>query len=274
MEAFIYCGDIYCAKCARKRAKEDTHGPILPPSDRGADSDRNVVGPYPDGGGEADSPQHCADCGVFLHNPLTPAGVEYALVALDEHRETGRGSARVLDLWARELRDYGSEARARADLYLDYRTSRSRSKDARAERLAPGGVPRWVRCYDNGGETADRYTVVFTGRAAGKAGWPYLAMSAAPFHPQGFGQHGDAGVGACWPVDCNGKQDGRTFVWPPALGRKNHLGTRIRFQDLPEDCKRCVWSDYSELWTIPNQYLQPKGKAWNSDTTLEASTTA
>ena len=29
----------------------------------------------------------------------------------------------------------------------------------RAERFMPGGVPKHIRCYDNGGETADRYTI-------------------------------------------------------------------------------------------------------------------
>ena len=27
----------------------------------------------------------------------------------------------------------------------------------RVTRLLPGGVPRYVRCYDNGGETADHF---------------------------------------------------------------------------------------------------------------------
>lgn len=62
--------------------------------------------------------------------------------------------------------------------------------------------PKWLQsaphyvlaCYDNGGKTADRYTVLF--------GWPfwsepmgrdvpYLGMSAYPTHPQGFSQWGE-----------------------------------------------------------------------------------
>ncbi len=41
------------------------------------DSDEHPKGPYSDGGGESDSPQHCASCGTFLENPLTDEGVEY-----------------------------------------------------------------------------------------------------------------------------------------------------------------------------------------------------
>lgn len=109
--------------------------------------------------------------------------------------------------------------------------------------LLPGGVPRWVRCYDNGGETFDRYTVVFTGnytrRTRGEH-W-YLGMSEHPFHPQGFGQHGGS-RGACDTV--NG--------WPPAMGRKHpSLGKRIPFVDLPFDCQRAVMQDYRDLWDLP-----------------------
>jgi hypothetical protein len=55
-------------------------------------------------------------------------------------------------------------------------------------------------------------------------------MNAAPFHPQGFGQHGESDRG---PVD-----------FPPCrLGRRNHLGKRILFADLPPDCQRLVVQD-------------------------------
>lgn len=39
---------------------------------------------YSDGGGEADCPQHCANCGVPLENPLTSDGVQYVLEAAEE----------------------------------------------------------------------------------------------------------------------------------------------------------------------------------------------
>ena len=117
--------------------------------------------------------------------------------------------------------------------------------------LMPDMAPRWVRAYDNGGRDAggsiDQYTVVFTGRAAADKPqgcpnqWPYLAMNAAPFHPQGFGQHGHSNHQPC---DVN-KQG-----WAPAVGRKNHLGTRINFADLPDDCRRLVIGNYMEIWKL------------------------
>jgi hypothetical protein len=94
------------------------------------------------------------------------------------------------------------------------------------------GAPRYVRCYDNGGKTADRYTVVFTGRRAQGAFFPYLGMSANPFHPQGIGQHGTAGR--------QGPTDRPT---------SRHLGKRIPFSELPDQCRALVLRDYLELWS-------------------------
>jgi len=86
-----------------------------------------------------------------------------------------------------------------------------------------------IRVYDNGGETIDRYTVVFMRRAdwgftrdyirrTGRDFYPMLGMNAAPFDPQGFGQH------------CDGM-----------MGR--HLGKRIPFASLPADCQKLVKQD-------------------------------
>lgn len=94
----------------------------------------------------------------------------------------------------------------------------------------PDGV---LGIYDNGGTregsrhgTFDRYTVVFDPEGEGRDRvFPYLAMSAHPFHPQGFGQHGEA----------------------------RHRVTRgpgercIDFEELPEDCQRAVRQDLDAL---------------------------
>lgn len=115
-------------------------------------------------------------------------------------------------------------------------------------RLMPDMVPRYVRVYDNGGETADRYTAVFSGVAAKSKGigsmpdqWPYLAMSGSPFHPQGFGQHRHTNHFAA---------DVQTSAWPPVMGRTCHLGKRIPFAELPEDCRKYVIQDYLEIWKL------------------------
>lgn len=144
----------------------------------------------------------------------------------------------------------------------------SKTMTARIQRLAPNGIPRYVRCYDNGGESGDRYTVVFSGNFPKGEGmnkeFPYLAMSSEPFHPQGIGMHGSIGPWSTppWngPIDTIGFKEGgkRAYVWPPALGRKNHLGRRIKFSDLPTDCQICVWQDYADYWSIPNPLSKRK----------------
>ena len=117
----------------------------------------------------------------------------------------------------------------------------------RSDRLLPGGIPRYVRVYDNGGPdapdgTIDRYTAVFTGRYRRdkRQGFSVLGMDENPYSPQGVGQH----------LEYQELIDRPGTSWPPAIGRSCHLGKRIRFEDLPEPCKRAVLSDYRELWRL------------------------
>ena len=130
----------------------------------------------------------------------------------------------------------------------------TKTEQARIERLMPNGIPRWIRVYDSG-ESGDRYTVVYTGlyhnRGNSNRGpnhkrlrdrpHYYVGMSAAPFHPQGIGMHGESSF-KC--IDVN------KYGFAPAVGRKCHLGIRINFIDLPKDCRTLVLSDYSEIWGI------------------------
>lgn len=92
MRAYIYCADIWCEDCAKATMAELDAAGV---QDDG-DSDTYPQGPYSDGGGEADSPQHCGnrhDCpnghdvtaadgrtfhiGAHLENPLTSHGEAY-----------------------------------------------------------------------------------------------------------------------------------------------------------------------------------------------------
>lgn len=103
-----------------------------------------------------------------------------------------------------------------------------------------GGAEKLCRIYDNEAATCDRYTCVYTGRyrhrTAGE--FMYVGMSANPFHPQGFGQHGYANR----QIDCTAGSGA------PSVGRKCHLGRRIRFADLPKDCKKLVVRDLISIW--------------------------
>lgn len=76
--------------------------------------------------------------------------------------------------------------------------------------------------YDDGGESIDRYTVYFSKPkdwGITEAGiYPFVGMSGAPFHPQGFCQHGEGMLGP-------------------------HNGKQIRFDQLPKDCQKAVKRD-------------------------------
>lgn len=149
--------------------------------------------------------------------------------------------------------------------------------------LAPMGIPRWIRAYDNGGMSnkfscnrchrffdedhtehvctcggrlrdvsdtgsGDRYTVLYTGRMAperspGRVEYPYRAMSEHPSHPQGIGIYG---ASPNQPLDANHGTWGGVSLY-----KTNHLGKRIKYDDLPEDVRRCVWQDYTEIWKLP-----------------------
>jgi hypothetical protein len=79
-----------------------------------------------------------------------------------------------------------------------------------------------IRCYDNGGKTADRYTVVYMDHPVRATDcYECVGMNASPFHPQGIGQHGVAMPG-------------------------RHLGKRITFAELPGDCQRLVLRDLEQ----------------------------
>ncbi len=109
---------------------------------------------------------------------------------------------------------------------------------------------RLARFYDNGGETADRYTAVYLTPCRSHAGtyfW-HRFMSEFPFSPQGIGTSGES-RGA--PLDSGGAGrfsavDGFYFFGPPRLGRKHpFLGRRVQFLALPPDVQKSIIQDLS-----------------------------
>lgn len=99
MDVYIFQAALLCKHDGEKVRRELTRSgkaPEDPDDEHSYDSDDFPKGPYPDGGGEADTPQHCDICHMFLENPLTGDGMQYVLEALDE----GRGDADVLKEWA------------------------------------------------------------------------------------------------------------------------------------------------------------------------------
>lgn len=76
--AFLFRAALHCETCARAYMAAHAAPAWADLSDESSyDSDDWPKGPYPDGGGESDSPSHCDTCGEFLDNPLTPDGAAY-----------------------------------------------------------------------------------------------------------------------------------------------------------------------------------------------------
>lgn len=114
----------------------------------------------------------------------------------------------------------------------------TKKQEARIKAFLPDGKPKFVRVYDNGGESSDRYTVVFTGRYGHKTAnetW-ILGMSDAPYSPCGVSLHST--------LPYNQRPDVPTY---------GHLGKKIKFDDLPEDCQKCVLQDYMYLWDLSDE---------------------
>ena len=77
MNAYIYRAELYCEECGsaiRTALTAAGKAPADAGNECSYDSDNYPKGPYENGGGESDSPQQCAECGAYLHNPLTGDG--------------------------------------------------------------------------------------------------------------------------------------------------------------------------------------------------------
>lgn len=100
-DAYVYQAALLCAACGERvrHEIEQESGCSQQLLETGTDSEGYPQGPYLAGGGEADSPQHCDQCGAFLYNPLTPDGAEYVRCLFAEHVLTGRGVVPVLTQW-------------------------------------------------------------------------------------------------------------------------------------------------------------------------------
>ena len=99
----------------------------------------------------------------------------------------------------------------------------------------PDGV---LGIYDNGGRSADRYTVVYAPYDLDGTLWyTYTAMSAAPYHPQGVGMYGET----------------------THRITRDTAGKTINLEDLPEACQRVVAEDLASCRYCGRDHLARLG---------------
>lgn len=130
-ETFVFKAALWCESDGRAIRKEIERSGKSPEDQKHADSDDWPAGPYPDGGGEADSPQHCdagetcleaiklpygGKIGAWLGNDLTEEGVDATLeMVRDDLNRADEHARQVGRLW-RRLYDNSFDDRQRDEL--------------------------------------------------------------------------------------------------------------------------------------------------------------
>ena len=117
----------------------------------------------------------------------------------------------------------------------DYTAFDMTLKDERSLSLLPNRVPRYIRIYDNQGETPDRYTIVFSGNYKDKQETMYIFCNSIPKHCA-FGVYS-------YGFSPN-------YIDKPSY---KHLGKKINFKSLPDEVKTCILKDYMDIWNIETE---------------------
>jgi hypothetical protein len=136
-DVYIYQAALLCSDCGETVIKEltaDGEAPANPEDESSFDSDEFPKGPYPDGGGEADSPQHCDHCGTFLYNPLTGDGYAYLRAQVEQ-----AGAIVIAGDDIDEIDIEATAAKAQADWDCTRRHGGSEDEDA--------PLAQWIRYY-------------------------------------------------------------------------------------------------------------------------------
>jgi hypothetical protein len=147
MDVYLLDGEFYCEDCgAPKVEREVNDDPDFDDEFFREVDDKNdeIDDTYPDGGGESDTPQHCAQCHRPLENPLTKDGVNYVLEAIRDELSKPRSernkvathwkegeyyagctATAVVRDWAEQLKYYclDEEDARMVDWYLDHSSS-------------------------------------------------------------------------------------------------------------------------------------------------------
>jgi hypothetical protein len=106
-----------------------------------------------------------------------------------------------------------------------------------------------VICFDNGGESYDRYTVLNA-----KTG-EMIGASAEPYHPMGFGQHvgnvadnyWHVAYGSGWRRGCDTRLLNRRikFGVQQFLNDCTHIGKKVEFETLPADVQKFAQQSFT-----------------------------
>jgi len=99
IDTYAYNADLYCSTCANGVIQANLQDKLGYSDNGDSDCWPQYVGDS--GGGEADSPQHCGNCSMFLENPLTSDGENYLKEMIAEGSTNG-----IQDLIHAEWKQY------------------------------------------------------------------------------------------------------------------------------------------------------------------------
>jgi hypothetical protein len=143
-DVYMFAAALYCEACGEKiRADITAQGkaPADPDEESTYDSDDFPKGPFPDGGGESDSPQHCDACHVFLENELTSEGRVYVAEKVDSDIVHGRLDSVAVTQWY-PFYDVGLSPRAiRLGRMTPAMRAEADATDGTLDTYADGGYP-------------------------------------------------------------------------------------------------------------------------------------
>ena len=91
-------------------------------------------------------------------------------------------------------------------------------------------LPRYIKVFDNGGATLDRYTVIFTKRKVNQSEYLALKLSDEP----------------------DGQFHNKHTILLNSTSQKSVplIGRKIAFTDLPAQCQSIVRKYYRDLWSV------------------------
>ena len=96
MNVYIDNNNFYCENC-----KDEVRNKLIE-----IGSSEVIRGPYPDGGGETDYPNHCVICGIAFRNKLTPHGVNCVIESLKNYVANDNFSSFHIDEHCRQIENY------------------------------------------------------------------------------------------------------------------------------------------------------------------------
>lgn len=155
---------------------------------------------------------------VFRSARVAPAGsgLSYSEGTVTLLEDSYLGSDAGWDVVDVQLRNGGKSSAYAFDLHHRPTSKRDPARRSSSRKMSPS-----VMVWDNGGETADRYTVAIEGYS----GYDIYGMSSRPNHPQGFNQYSTTLSGF------------NPTGW----------GTRVLLKNLPAEVKRAIDLRKSEM---------------------------